>query len=163
MLCNCIGCGDPHTHLTSVHICPICYKEGHGAHECGPGLRPRLRRTELSRMPTIQLAAQFHCDVPGCTRPSTHTTEGHPCSRCGKRSSLCGCGARGEVSCPQPPTYLKGIRCPICRKEGTANLFLDLFTGTSCVICRTNCKLCSIMPCGHVHCCRSCLLKMTLH
>ena len=162
MMCHCLGCPDPGTHITSEHVCPVCYQKGHGHHECGPGLRARLRRTDLDRAPSSVLAPELQCEYRGCMNPSTHTTLGHACFRCGNRQTLCLCPREPVISLPPPPTYLKGIKCPICRTTGTANLFVNLFTGSQCIICKTESKLCSIMPCGHAQCCKTCLMEMTL-
>ena len=159
MSCQCLGCSDPATHVTSDHVCSVCKKKGHGRHECGPGLRSRLRRTALSRAAHTALAPQLQCSFPECTDRTTHTTAGHRCTDCARRLCRCTCDGR---SCRHPPSFLKGIKCPICRAEGTANLKTSLYTGDKCVICRDQQKLCSILPCGHVNCCRSCLLQMTL-
>lgn len=165
MPCHCVDCEDPESHLSRAHICSKCQKRGHGKHECGPGLRGRLRRTELSRRGYSRLPSTLHCNVHDCPDTQSHITRFHQCDTCLGRGGSCvyPCIRSSlRLTPPPPPTYLKGVVCPLCRSQTTAELFVDLYTGLDCLICHKSRKLCALQPCGHVCSCRDCLLKLTL-
>ena len=165
-LCSSLGCSDPHTHLTRAHVCRRCLRLGHGDKECGPGLRARIYRHAMPRS-SDSSSGPFSCTKSGCADPTSHHSNAHFCGRCLSTGLLC-CypcvtsRIRAPLPPPPPPDFLKGVKCPICRAQGTADLASKLYTGMSCCICTINKPLCAVRPCGHVRTCRSCMLRMTL-
>ena len=69
---NCLvrGCIPCNTHITALHICPICNCRGHGPEECGNrNLIRNLERESIDSLPR-----HLHCQNPYCPKKETHTT-----------------------------------------------------------------------------------------
>ena len=158
-LCRVRQCQNPQTHLTSAHVCTVCWRTGHGFEECGPGLRHRIRRERLSRqISRTSLAPDLHCEVPGCHAPETHTTSAHFCGRCFSWGGTC-LGWPCLQSMLQAPMK-QLVTCPICRKRCTPDLTQPLYTGKECCICMAETKLFALVPCGHAQTCGDCIDMM---
>lgn len=160
MLCQCVGCPHPTTHLSRAHLCGKCNRRGHGEHECGSGLRARIKRYELSRKSAGVLPPERHCSIPGCPDPSSHESCSHHCPRCLTTAAQCQYPCVDSRVIPKPPRTVSGVKCPICRQISTVHLKPHLITGLPCTICRDRTKLCPFYPCGHVVVCSSCVLKI---
>lgn len=160
MLCRCVGCPSPQTHLSRAHVCSKCLRLGHGSYECGPGLRARLRRYELSRTNPGSLPPERHCGIPGCPDPSSHEDSAHFCGRCFSSAAQCQYPCVKSAAIPLPPRIVTGVACPLCRAKCTAHLKPSLITGSPCVVCQDETKLCAFHPCGHVVACASCTMKI---
>lgn len=69
-ICQVKGCISCNTHITSLHICPICNCRGHGPEEC----EDRYLIRNLERDSVDSLPRHLHCQNPYCPKKETHMT-----------------------------------------------------------------------------------------
>ena len=81
MSCIVYGCGNPNFHSTSEHSCGTCNLNGHGKLECSND--DKIKELEKFNGDIITKA----CKIKGCLDPQTHTSLGHSCLYCDKRSN----------------------------------------------------------------------------
>lgn len=80
--CHVAYCRHPTTHNTSDHRCGNCWGFGHGVVECENWAKKRdLAATAATQAPQSIKT----CNVPGCRKPYTHTTDAHHCPSCRQR------------------------------------------------------------------------------
>lgn len=75
--CKVYGCRFPTTHITFIHECGKCDKQGHGQVECG-----NQNSIDALALYDITIPFEQQCCVLNCNSISTHTVDGHKCTLC---------------------------------------------------------------------------------
>lgn len=164
--CLCDGCNHADTHLTEYHYCSICQTYGHGSLECVyPSMIAELAYRAISNK--IVISHHSQCNVPNCTQPTTHITDGHWCEACGKFGNHI-CNRLMILMMPQqshsPLQIIKDsfiIRCPMCRDHSTVFRQQKVPIGINtepCIAC-TSKKASVLLQCGHIVVCMDCAIE----
>ena len=147
ILCNVAKCRYASTHLTCAHLCGTCGAYGHGQMECGDA-RKVARLASLYSVSSVVTP----CGVPGCTYPSSHTSDAHHCTACGIRGPGCTCcSVRSSTTSRQ---------CPLCKKTSAVDTAHSIFTGADCVVCLESGPVVMFSGCRHAAVCAKCIPQL---
>jgi hypothetical protein len=131
-ICKVKNCRHGEHHVTKRHCCGKCLRYGHGQIECEDTiLIDRLKEYDNDRM-------LINCNVKDCIDPATHSTKGHGCRFCNKKSKhLLRCPKNGINICDpfeEIPDFHRSILL-----ETTNNMTLQngqysyVYAGMGCV------------------------------
>ena len=151
-ICKVFKCRFNYSHNTSMHLCGICNKLGHGQIECRNQFYIDKLKDDIDY--NKHLNPSLWCSVNGCNNKETHSITAHFCQFCKMKEC--------KTLCPHNPNnqqVIKSISCPLCRCNNDIynNTNLTLFgVDTKCSICLINeCNI--ILPiCRHVCMCNTC-------
>lgn len=153
MNCNCLKCRHNGTHVSSDHVCGVCNVRGHGQieHSKGPDyIYQFMEATKNDILPENKW-----CNINGCSRRKTHSTDSHHCL----------CGARhSDYDCPNRKNDYSCIICPLCRAKNELYDIESYNKGLNdkpedCCICLDSKKLVYFPVCHHCVC-NECLDKL---
>ena len=82
MYCKVKNCRYASEHTTSHHQCGNCRMFGHGKIECSD----ENKKKELEIYFYDKIHKEHECKIRDCIRKNTHSTQGHCCRYCGKKT-----------------------------------------------------------------------------
>ena len=82
MYCKVKNCRYASEHTTSHHQCGNCRMFGHGKIEC----LDENKKKELEIYFNDKINKEHECKIRDCIRKNTHSTQGHCCRYCGKKT-----------------------------------------------------------------------------
>lgn len=146
-ICRVSGCRFANTHVTRAHLCGTCGQFGHGQVECGnvQAISDLGNKQGWQYLPPDQV-----CDVPHCKSPHTHLRCAHVCTKCKVRGQSCEC-----------ETWVT-VKCPSCNAMASANLQVEVFTASDCIVCFDSKPLVVFAPCKHANVCAVCARRLSL-